>query len=94
MIKNCRIVDDSGRILEPYQVFWRFQDLIPESKYDVTLQFGSGLFDKHGEELFEGDTVKHDYGWTKEVEFKNGAFMLGDFPLHAYTDANDIEKIG
>jgi hypothetical protein len=64
MIKNCRIVDDSGRILEPYQVFWRFQDLIPESKYDVTLQFGSGLFDKHGEEL------------------------------HAYTDANDIEKIG
>ena len=68
--------------------------VIPETVGQFT-----GLMDKKGKEIYEGDIVKWSNGMLYTVKFWDGMFyasieecndgFLGGFPLHALTDYED-----
>ena len=56
----------------------------------VNAELGSGVFDKNGREIFEGDIVKNDHdGEIFPVTFEDGSFWAGDMEL-----ANYFEVVG
>ena len=54
---------------------------------------GSGLVDKNGKEVFEGDRVRIMDCHTTTVEFVDGTFKAGNMPLEDITALN-IEVVG
>ncbi|MBR0061838.1 MAG: hypothetical protein IJP68_10215 [Selenomonadaceae bacterium] len=42
----------------------------------IDCQLGSGILDKNGREIFEGDKVKTPDGVSSKVEFENGVIGL------------------
>ena len=67
-------------LMDVFMCNWRLGE-IKIAKEDILMQF-TGLLDKNGVEVFEGDVVKHRIGdgheWSgmHEVIFLNGAFLI------------------
>ena len=62
-----------------------------EVKPDTVGQF-TGLNDKHGNKIFEGDIVRHNKLGVFSAEFKDGSFRMGIVLLNFFH--KEIEVIG
>ena len=57
-------------------------------------ELGSGILDKNGREIFEGDIVEiENFCFTYTVLFKNGVFTLGRELLKDYL-SKELEVVG
>ena len=62
----------------------------------INAELGSGLVDKNGKEIFEGDIVKYEYE-IYTVIFDDGGFGFtsgGDDSYELYLYAKEIEIVG
>lgn len=53
----------------------------------------TGLKDKNGKDIYEGDILKCEYGFMWRVEFSNGAFQLDDGFGGSYVICGHDEKV-
>lgn len=59
---------------------------------DLVIMRGSGMFDKNGVELFEGDTCKNHLDEYGMVMYSDGAFWLAFFNEPAKQHLSDFKK--
>jgi uncharacterized phage protein (TIGR01671 family) len=69
-----------------------FGDFLDNKRYD-TEQF-TGLKDKHGNKIFEGDIVRNEHEKTRVVNFKEGSFLVEDFYFGSIGAGMGLEIIG
>ena len=53
-------------------------------------ELGSGILDKNGREIFEGDRVKDWEGYICPVTFEEGVFYFGDLLVGDYPTSLEI----
>ena len=83
------IFPTEGRYLENYCV-----DLIQEVDPE-TVGSWTGLCDKNGRKIFEGDIVRDDYGNVRKVTFVNGRFTpFNTYPEYSCWREDESEVIG
>jgi len=61
---------------------------------DVVLMQFTGLFDKNGKQIFEGDIIKNEYNEMSDVRFDNGRFYYNKGINWGEIDSESVEVIG
>lgn len=61
---------------------------------DYPLMQFTGLKDKNGKEIYEGDILKNTFGELNEVRWWDGTFVLGRDGINILNQFTDIEVIG
>lgn len=58
---------------------------------DITLDLPTGLKDRNGKEIYEGDIVRVSYGYNYEVrQFRTGAWRIGRDDLYVWADSSEV----
>lgn len=60
----------------------------------VNAELGSGIFDKNGREIFEGDLVEYTDGEILPITFENGNFYVGEYVLAACSNRKPFAVVG
>lgn len=94
---NCVIIYCDGSTA----VFDRWGDVVQEK---LTIQQFTGLYDKYGKEIYEGDIIKccdpddqatavvvmGKFGWMKQYGDETSQYPLTDFDLHWFEVVGNI----
>lgn len=72
--------------------FYCHGDRMDEADPDVYfIEQYTGLTDKNGEEIYEGDIVRVSYGYNYEVrQFRTGAWRIGRDDLCVWADSSEV----